>query len=80
MRVHALSRDDIEHGIPRPHWQDARVHYALNCGAVGCLNLRAGTHDARSINIQLEAQARVYVNHPRGLTFDPSGELVVSKI
>ena len=76
----ALSLDDIEHGIIRPHWQDARVHYVLNCGAVGCPNLRAKAYDARRINVQLEAQARIYVNHPRGVTFDPSGGLVVSKI
>jgi len=76
----ALSLDDIEHGIIRPHWQDARVHYVLNCGAVGCPNLRAKAYDAPRINVQLEAQARIYVNHPRGVTFDPSGGLVVSKI
>jgi hypothetical protein len=80
VRGKALSLDDIEHGIIRPHWKDARVHYALNCAAVGCPNLRAEAYDARRINVQLDEQARIYVNHSRGVTFDPSGGLVVSKI
>ena len=76
----ALSLDDIEHGIIRPHCEDARVHYALHCGAVGCPNLRAEAYEAGRIDSQLEEQARIYVNHPRGVTFNLSGGLVVSKI
>jgi hypothetical protein len=76
----ALSLDEIEHGIVRPHWKDARVHYVLNCGAVGCPNLRAEAYDAHRIDVQLEEQARIYVNHPRGVSFNLSGGLVVSKI
>ena len=30
-----LSLNDIEHGIVRPVFEDARIHYALNCAASG---------------------------------------------
>ena len=30
-----LSLDDIEHRILRPIWRDPRLHYALNCAAIG---------------------------------------------
>ena len=32
----ALSLDDIEHRILRPIWRDPRIHYAVNCAALGC--------------------------------------------
>ncbi len=35
-----LTLDEIEHGIAR-RFGDARVHFGLNCGAVGCPPLRA---------------------------------------
>lgn len=31
-----LSLDDIEHRILRPIWRDPRIHYAVNCAALGC--------------------------------------------
>src|SRR5262249_41077384 len=34
-----LSLNDIEHRILRPIWNDARLHYVLNCAALGCPNL-----------------------------------------
>ncbi len=40
-----LSLDDIEHRILRPIWRDPRIHYAVNCAALGCPNLQAaGVH------------------------------------
>ena len=40
----SLSLDDIEHGILRPIWRDARVHYAVNCASIGCPNLAMGDY------------------------------------
>ncbi len=40
-----LSLNDVEHRILRPIWQDARVHYGVNCASLGCPNLQpAGFH------------------------------------
>jgi hypothetical protein len=75
-----LSLDDIEHGVIRPVWQDARIHYALNCAALGCANLRAEAYRGARLEAQLDDQARTYVNSPRGVAFLADGGVSVSKI
>jgi Protein of unknown function, DUF547 len=75
----ALSLDDIEHRILRPIWRDPRLHYALNCSALGCPDLQPVAFTAANADGLLEAAARAYVNHPRGVRVD--GEtLYLSKI
>lgn len=76
----ALSLDDIEHGIIRPFAKDPRIHYAVNCGAVGCPNLLGEPYVADRLDAQLDAQAAAFVNHPRGVAFDREDRLVVSRI
>ena len=75
-----LSLDDIEHRILRPLWQDPRIHYAVNCAALGCPNLRGEAMTAANKESFLQAGARDYVNHPRGATVRDDGKLVVSSI
>ncbi len=75
----AVSLNDIEHRILRPIWRDARVHYALNCAAVGCPHLKREVFTADNTEALLNAAAREYVNHPRGARIE-SGRLVVSSI
>ena len=50
-----LSLDEIENDIIRTQFTDARIHFALNCAAIGCppLNKKAFTDD--SLDTQLEA-------------------------
>jgi hypothetical protein len=61
-----LTLDDIEHRILRPIWQDSRVHYAVNCAALGCPNLRRRAFTGDRLDEMLDAGARDFVNHPRG--------------
>lgn len=75
----ALSLDDIEHRILRPIWHDPRLHYALNCAALGCPDLQPKAFTADTMEAQLDAAARDYVNHRRGAHID-DGELVVSSV
>lgn len=75
----ALSLDDIEHGILRPIWRDPRIHYAVNCASLGCPDL-PGQPWAAASEAMLDNAAAAYVNHPRGVTFDGRGGLVVSSI
>lgn len=75
----ALSLDDVEHGILRPVWGDARVHYAVNCAALGCPDLGAAPWRAEGLDAALDEAARAFVNHPRGAEVE-GGRLVVSKI
>lgn len=74
-----LSLDDIEHRILRPIWRDPRVHYAVNCASLGCPDLQDRAFRGASLEEQLAAAARRFVNHPRGASLD-DGDLVVSSI
>lgn len=74
-----LSLDDIEHRILRPIWEDPRIHYALNCAALGCPNLQREAFTAANADRLLDEGARAYVNHPRGVAI-VDGELVVSSL
>ena len=76
----ALSLDDIEHRILRPIWQDPRIHYAVNCAAIGCPNLLPRALRPATLEADLETAARAYVNDPRGARVDADGDLVVSSI
>ena len=75
-----LSLDDIEHGIVRPVFGDARIHYAVNCAAVGCPDLAAEPYTASGLDARLDAAARAYVNDPRGVRVGVGGDLTVSSI
>ncbi len=74
-----LSLDDIEHRILRPIWQDPRIHYVVNCAAVGCPNLMDRAFTGARWDEMMDAAARDYVNNWRGVRFD-DGELIVSKL
>jgi len=74
-----LSLDDIEHRILRPGWRDNRVHYAVNCAALGCPNLVREAYSAAAVERLLTDGARAYVNHPRGARV-VDGRLSVSSI
>lgn len=74
-----LSLNDIEHGILRPIWQDARIHYAVNCASLGCPNLALRAYQGATLERDLDAAAKDYVNHPRGASVG-DGRLKVSSI
>jgi hypothetical protein len=74
-----VSLNDVEHRILRPIWQDPRLHYAVNCASISCPNLQNRAFTADNINVLLEAGAREYINHPRGVSFE-GRRLVLSSI
>jgi hypothetical protein len=75
----AISLNDIEHRILRPIWRDPRVHYAVNCAALGCPNLQTRAFTAANTETLLDAAARAYVDSPRGVRFD-GDRLIVSSL
>jgi hypothetical protein len=75
----ALSLDDIEHEVMRPTFKDPRVHYSVNCASVGCPNLKRTPWSAATLESDLEASARAYINSPRGVDIRVDG-LHVSSI
>ncbi|MBU1211935.1 MAG: DUF547 domain-containing protein [Alphaproteobacteria bacterium] len=74
-----LSLDDIEHEILRPVFKDPRVHYAVNCASIGCPNLGTEAFTGGTLEAQLDAGARAYINHPRGVTVS-RGQVTASSI
>ena len=75
----ALSLNDIEHRILRPIWKDPRIHYAVNCASIGCPDLQPRPFSASSLDTDLNAAARAYINDKRGVTIK-DGAVSVSKI
>lgn len=76
----SYSLDDIEHDVLRPVFKDPRVHYAINCAAYGCPNLRLKAWAAVTLDADLDGAAREFVNHPRAVTVLPNNGLRVSSI
>ncbi len=74
-----LSLDDMEHNILRKGWTEPRVHYAVNCASYSCPNLPLRAFRGATLGPALDAAARAYVNHPRGVRFDGDA-LIVSSI
>jgi hypothetical protein len=75
-----LSLDNIEHDIMRPTLKDPRVHYVVNCASYGCPNLMARAWRAETLEADMNAAARAFINHPRGVSVMPNGALRVSSI
>jgi hypothetical protein len=75
----ALTLNDIEHRILRPIWRDSRIHYVVNCASLGCPNLAAQAFTAANTEQLMDAAAREFINHPRGVNFD-NGRLTLSSI
>lgn len=75
----AISLDDIEHRILRPIWRNPLIHYGVNCASLGCPDLPARAFTGQTVIAQLEAAARTFVNHPRGVELTQAS-LTVSSI
>jgi hypothetical protein len=65
-----LSLNDIEHRILRRNWRDPRIHYAINCGALGCPNLQPFAFRGEGLDRSLESLAAEFINSPRGVRFN----------
>lgn len=75
-----LSLNDIEHRIIRPTFDEPRIHYALNCAAVGCPNLMDRAWRSETLERDFATAERAYINDPRGVRFDARGGPILSKI
>ena len=75
-----LTLNNIEHGILRPIWRDNRIHYAVNCASYGCPNQSPTVFTAANTEELLDASARAYINHPRGVDFVDDDFLMISSI
>jgi hypothetical protein len=64
-----LSLNDVEHRILRRNWRDPRIHYAINCAAVGCPNLPRQALGGSDLDRTLDVLAAAFINSPRGVRF-----------
>lgn len=76
---HELSLDEIEHNIMRPIFKDPRVHYSVNCASFGCPNLADEAFTGSTLEALLDANARAFVNNPRGISVE-GGQVKASSI
>ena len=76
-----LCLDDIEHGILRPQFVDARLHAAVNCASLGCPPLRAEPYRGTVLDRQLRDQVRSWLmDADRNNLRQVKGAIQVSKI
>ena len=62
------SLDDIEHTLIRgsDHYQDPRIHFAVNCASIGCPALRNEAYTGKRLDTQLDEQTRLFLqDHSR---------------
>jgi hypothetical protein len=74
-----ISLNDIEHRILRPIWNDARIHYAVNCASFSCPSLSTRAFTADNNEEILNKLASDYVNAPRALRLE-GNTLILSSI
>ena len=74
-----MSLDDIEHGTMRKRYDEPRIHYMVNCASIGCPNLKASAWEAQTLEQDMDASARAFVNSTRGVRVS-GGKLTVSSI
>ena len=76
-----ISLDEIEHDIIRgwDRYQEPRIHFAVNCAAVGCPALRAEAYTGEMLEAQLEDSTRKFLADRSRNYFDGS-RLYVSSI
>lgn len=68
-----LSLDQIENQEIRPVFNEARIHFAVVCAAVGCPKLRNEAFVAAKLEQQLEDQTRDAHSNERWFKMDRSG-------
>ncbi len=71
--------DNIEHDILRPDFQDARVHFAVNCSAMSCPPLLGEPFTGAKLQQQLDDVTYAFINDPKWTWVD-GDELHVTRI
>ncbi|MCB0847614.1 MAG: DUF547 domain-containing protein, partial [Bacteroidetes bacterium] len=59
-----LSLNEVENEIIRKQFNDARIHFAVNCASVSCPALLNRAYTEANLDSQLDRQTRSYINNP----------------
>ena len=54
--------NNIEHDILRKDWQDARIHFAVNCASISCPPLLNKAFEASTLEAQLDQVSVDFIN------------------
>lgn len=57
-----LDLNNIEHSILRKEFDEPRIHFAVNCASFSCPKLRGEAFVASKLDMQLDEQARDFIN------------------
>jgi len=58
----SLTLNNLENDVIRPRFKDARIHFALVCGAVGCPPLTKDAFHPSTLSKQLDKRTRAAMN------------------
>lgn len=61
---------EVDHEILRPTFKDARIQFAIACGAVGCPPSRSEAYEGRVLDAQLDDQTKIFINDARRNSFN----------
>lgn len=70
----------LENKIVRKQFQDARVHFALNCQSGGCPRLPAVIFDPKRLGAQLDELTTEFVTNPAKVELRADGKVHISQI
>ena len=74
-----IDLSSLENKIIRPTFQDARVHFALNCASAGCPVLPAEPFLPATLEAQLSREATRFLHEERNVAVE-GGAIVLSQI
>lgn len=74
-----LTLNDLENTIIRPQYQDPRIHFVVNCGALSCPELENRAFKADDLEQRLEAALQRFAHNPNHV-FLQGNQLHLSKI
>ncbi len=73
------SLNQIENGILRPTYKDARIHFAVNCAAQSCPPLHNRAFTAGNLESTLESLTKKFINNSKYNTIT-ADKITVSKV
>ncbi len=74
-----MSLNKLENNIIRPQFNDARIHFALVCGALGCPPLMSGAYFPKNVQALLAERTRMALQNSSFLQYK-EGKLILSQI
>ena len=66
----AYTLNEIEHEILRVRFDEPRLHFVIVCAAVSCPPLRSEAYFPDRLEVQLDEQAKIFLNDSRNNRFD----------